>query len=274
MVAECPICWDSDQTQSYLMGHISGKAIHQFHPQCLSEWIKDHPTCPYCRDELSSLNLSSFPNPNFSWKAKVVRWCMNAGDSVWGMRKKPIFHLVAKGVTFIGVTWLVGEGFMRLPPGFFSGAIAGASGASISLGFICMNRLLGKSHSKENIYLFMFPNIIAASYVAYMGSRADLNHVIGMVASSALSWASILKLDLMHIFPEEKVSLLPTFEILLTLTPVMLVTAGIAGGCLSPIETFSALAIIKNLGCALLGAGSSLFIAHKISLELDQFGNT
>ena len=43
----CPICLDSIEDQSVITS-----CKHVFHEECLSMWIIDHHTCPYCRSEL------------------------------------------------------------------------------------------------------------------------------------------------------------------------------------------------------------------------------
>jgi hypothetical protein len=75
----CPIC--QDKMEDGLVSHkidnqdVSKKVEHVFHEECLTPWLKNHPSCPVCRIEVSSVNgVSLAPQMDFmSWSNAIHR---------------------------------------------------------------------------------------------------------------------------------------------------------------------------------------------------------
>jgi hypothetical protein len=47
---ECSICLDTNNKKMIK----TKECGHDFHLECLNKWIKQNPTCPYCRCELKT----------------------------------------------------------------------------------------------------------------------------------------------------------------------------------------------------------------------------
>lgn len=46
MAEECVICFDEKEAGQQVRELLCG---HQFHPQCIDDWLVRVPTCPICR---------------------------------------------------------------------------------------------------------------------------------------------------------------------------------------------------------------------------------
>ena len=52
----CGICRD-DMVEGVGLEHrVNDQASHRFHTECVKPWFEQHPSCPLCRDRVTSIN--------------------------------------------------------------------------------------------------------------------------------------------------------------------------------------------------------------------------
>ncbi len=60
---KCAICLEEEVQNGFVSHKIDDKVQHVFHEECLTPWLKNHPTCPLCRLSVSSINGQAVANP-------------------------------------------------------------------------------------------------------------------------------------------------------------------------------------------------------------------
>ncbi len=72
---KCAICLEEEVQNGFVSHKIDEKVQHVFHEECLTPWLKNHPSCPLCRIEVSSVNgVSLAPQMDFmTWSTAIHR---------------------------------------------------------------------------------------------------------------------------------------------------------------------------------------------------------
>ena len=74
----CPIC--QEEMNEGLVSHDTDKKVqHVFHEECLTPWLKNHPSCPLCRLNVSSINGQPVANPALG--KEVIRAAMQGNSA-------------------------------------------------------------------------------------------------------------------------------------------------------------------------------------------------
>ncbi len=60
---KCAICLEEEAQNGFVSHKIDEKVEHVFHMECLTPWLKTHPSCPLCRGKVSSINGQAVANP-------------------------------------------------------------------------------------------------------------------------------------------------------------------------------------------------------------------
>ncbi len=61
---QCAICLEEEAQNGFVSHKIDEKVEHVFHEECLTPWLKNNPSCPLCRLNVSSINGQALlPDP-------------------------------------------------------------------------------------------------------------------------------------------------------------------------------------------------------------------